>query len=578
MISTAPEPINVLDTTLSTHFVPGTNVKGDAAGASWSFMLPSLELEQVVCLGLPRQETLIALARFAGKVLVFCSGQRELHRARHMRERRELGNVSVATRQDDRLPLADGATDLVVVCQRGFVRRLERDADEQVEVRRILADSGSLCVERWSSRIDAVSGQLNGSLGSTLAQELFVMTPRLGEAGTAVPIEDRRTLDYFASHKLECSSFQRRPLKRASALIGGWSAADRFGRRTCLLASGAETDLAGSPPRYVRDIARAGGVDIDAYRWGLSAPGRYTSRKVVLFLFAPENDMPDYVVKLTRTGEMNYRLENECRALELLADVDGLDTSSVPRAVFSGHHAGLAVVGESAIDGVPLLSRTDGSPACPLGGTAISWLHDLGCRTADPEAASPREVADGLARLLERFIEIYRPAARHRAFLESQIVRVATAGGQFPLVFQHGDPGVWNVMATGDESVAFLDWEAAEPQGMPLWDLFYFLRSYCMRSVSVRGKRARLDALARLFLADSPLATLVVDSTRRYTAGTGLPGELVEPLFYTCWMHRALKEATRLVPSKLSTGHYYQLLLLAIERNDEQALRRLFST
>lgn len=568
----------MLDITLATHFVPGTNVKGDAAGASWSFMLPSLELRQVVCLGLPREETLMALARFADKVLVFCGGQRELQRSRHMRERRELGNVSVAARQDDRLPLADGATDLVLVCQRGFVRRLERDADEQAEIRRVLADSGSLYVEGWSPRGDLGSARLNGDLGSTLAQELFLMTPRLGEAGTAVPVEDRRTLEYFASHKLECRSFQRRPLKQASALIDGWAPAGRLGRRTCLLASGAEADLAGSPPRYVREIARAGGVDIDAYRWGLSAPGRYTSRKVVLFLFAPGSDMPEYVVKLTRTGEMNYRLENECRALELLAEIDGIDTSVVPRAVFSGHHAGLAVVGESAIDGVPLLSRTDGSPTCKLGGAAISWLHDLGARTADPDSASPRTVADGLARLLERFVEIYRPAAGHRAFLESQIVRIATADGPFPLVFQHGDPGVWNVMATGDDTVAFLDWEAAEPHGMPLWDLFYFLRSYCMRSVSVRGKRARLDALSRLLLADSPLSALLTESTRRYAAGIGLPGELVEPLFYTCWMHRALKEATRLVPSKLSTGHYYQLLLLAIERHDEQALQRLFST
>ena len=43
----------MLDTTLATTFVPGTNLKGEVAGANWSFLLPSLELEQILCLGTP---------------------------------------------------------------------------------------------------------------------------------------------------------------------------------------------------------------------------------------------------------------------------------------------------------------------------------------------------------------------------------------------------------------------------------------------------------------------------------------------------------------------------------------------
>ena len=31
-----------------------------------------------------------------------------------------------------------------------------------------------------------------------------------------------------------------------------------------------------------------------------------------------------------------------------------------------------------------------------------------------------------------------------------------------------------------DGRVVFLDWEAAEARGMPLWDLFYFLRSFAV--------------------------------------------------------------------------------------------------
>jgi hypothetical protein len=52
---------------------------------------------------------------------------------------------------------------------------------------------------------------------------------------------------------------------------------------------------------------------------------------------------------------------------------------------------------------------------------------------------------------------------------------------------------------------------------------------------------------------------------------------LVEPLFYTCWMHRALKEATRLQPDRLESGTYVRLLRLCVARRDAPGLRRLFS-
>ena len=125
--------------------------------------------------------------------------------------------------------------------------------------------------------------------------------------------------------------------------------------------------------------------------------------------------------------------------------------------------------------------------------------------------------------------------------------------------------------------VAFLDWEAAEPQGMPLWDLFYFLRSYSVWVARTRGAGDGLTGLTQHFLAESPLTPLIVASTQRYCEQTGLSTSLVEPLFYTCWMHRALKEATRLAPAKLGNGHYMNLLRRCIEQRAAPTLTRLFS-
>lgn len=69
----------------------------------------------------------------------------------------------------------------------------------------------------------------------------------------------------------------------------------------------------------------------------------------------------------------------------------------------------------------------------------------------------------------------------------------------------------------------------------------------------------------------------IVEVTARYCERTGLSSDLIEPLFYTCWRHRALKEATRLPLDRLEKGHYVRLLRLCIERRSAPVLRRLFA-
>jgi aminoglycoside phosphotransferase (APT) family kinase protein len=185
-------------------------------------------------------------------------------------------------------------------------------------------------------------------------------------------------------------------------------------------------------------------------------------------------------------------------------------------------------------------------------------------------------VATGLETLFDRFVDIYRLEPAERDFLADQIAIVARNRTAIPLVFQHGDPGTWNLLATPEGRAAFLDWEAFEEQGMPLWDLFYFMRSYGVWSARKAGGDS-LKAFSQQLLADTALGKLLVEVTERYCARSGLSPELVEPLFHTCWMHRALKEATRLPTERLEHGHYVSLLRLCIEQRNAPTLRRLFA-
>jgi thiamine kinase-like enzyme len=207
---------------------------------------------------------------------------------------------------------------------------------------------------------------------------------------------------------------------------------------------------------------------------------------------------------------------------------------------------------------------------------AIEWFMALGTATANPWTATPGEVAQNVEKLFARFAELYQMTAEQLAFLEKQLAALSSQAA-VPLVFQHGDPGPWNMLVTPAGRVALLDWEAAEPQGMPLWDLFYFLRSTCIDAARLAGVRSALSGFVQQFLSETPLSQLVINSVKRYCGHVHLAPQLVEPLFYTCWMHRSLKEATRLAPTKLDSGHYVNLLRLCIAQRNSAVLNCLFA-
>ena len=151
----------------------------------------------------------------------------------------------------------------------------------------------------------------------------------------------------------------------------------------------------------------------------------------------------------------------------------------------------------------------------------------------------------------------------------------AIAGGPFPAVFQHGDPGAWNLLVGEDGRVAFLDWEAAETHGVPLWDTFHLARSYAVIAGRRSGERDAMRAIERVLFAETPVNAMIAGVVERYRERLGIAPALVEPLFHLSWVHRALKEATRLAPARLDSGHYISLARRGIALAGTPPLRRL---
>ena len=563
----------MLETSRASTFVPGSNLRSPSAGGAWLFLLPRLSFTRIVCVGVPSGPTLDALARVGEEVVVICPSAPALRRARKLFRRRRFARVRAVSGDDG--TIKEGSADLIVVSSRKQARKLRQD-ESWPEVARLLRTDGVVYLEA-RGKPESLEGAVGGGGWLVNAgQQHFAIAPGFGEVRAAVAAGDGETVQALRERGMWASA--------AFVGIGGrvrevpiGPLGRRLKPRWAVLSGLGVSGWLGRAPLYLRDLARESGIDLDRYRWGMAAPGLYLSNKVLFLFFDRDTGTPAYVVKVTRDGSMNGRLLNEWRALNALRERGLTDHEEVPIPAFHGTPGGLAVLGISGVSGRRFVDVDPGEAASLQARAAIGWLTELGAATAAPVEGGPGEAAASIADLYDRFARVYTLSPVHRKTLESKIGTMSDVDAMFPSVFQHGDPGAWNLLVTDSGRVAFLDWEAAEAAGMPLWDVFHLMRSLATLASRTAGNKNTLSAFADHFLTDSPSNTFLTEATAAYCARVGLAPELIEPIFYGCWMHRALKECTRIPPDRLDGGHYLNLLRRCLDAHEEPPLRRLFS-
>lgn len=552
----------VLSRSLAVEFEVGSNRRGAVSGAGWLYALPYLRFGRVVCIGAPSAATLATLARTAPVLEVVEPSERA--RGRIDAQVRRAGWAGVRTVADGESLGAGPTVDLLVVAE----GRAGRDVALVAQVIRRLKPGGLAVLP---APVAAAAPRTKAHVPATL---VLALTPTRGEARAVVPAADlamRATLRrlgvegrWVPTDRLAARVIQHLP----SALVG---AIGGRGDRAMVIVGG-PADVRGDVPTYIRDIAADAGRDLAGWGWGVAARGDYDSQKVLVLLRPPSFTEPTGLVKVTRSEVHRGRLENEARALDRLAGLPGA-ADRAPTPWFAGEHAGRVILGASLMEGVTFTSRARWQRDCPHLADAAGWLTELGAATATPVPAGV--VADALLALLERYERTYRPTSGELAALRQRFEAVARISEPVPAVLQHGDPGIWNLLIDATGRTVFLDWEAAEPDGLPLWDLLYLVRSYAVATSRRDGVRDRLEAASRHLLDASPLGEQIIDLVHGYVARVGLPAAAVEGLLYGCWVHRSLKESTRLTPGRLADGQFVRLIRRMLARPGAPTLARL---
>jgi hypothetical protein len=494
--------MTVLARTIRTLEAHPDNRRALAPGAGWVFLLSSLQLDEIVVAGSVPEHALRMLESIATQVQVL-DDPRALH-------------IALAARPS-----------LLWVPAGSPAPRID-PADAQLAQRRFAPGAAGEGVSLWHLWDDRAR--------YTVAADEAQLVAPLRRLASDRGLNLRNTLVAYARRRRNVAL---RPVR--TRLVDPAGAA------------------AGRLPAYLAE-AVAGTEAESLARWTLVTTADYPSQKAVLLLYGADATAPSAIVKLPMAIAFDERLENEHRALAAVAALGGQIAGRAPRPIALRRHGPRSVLVESAVAGRPFTSLPQPAVQSPQLDDAIEQVTLLGSLTRTERPAA--EAAAALGRMVELYDAAYAPAREEIGALMDFVAQIG-AWERVPTVLEHGDPGVWNLFVDDAGRTLFTDWEASDPDGMPTWDLFHLLRSYAMLR---RGWRrdSQFGTFAAAFVRGGRLTAYLREAVAAYAASLRIEPGLIEPLYHLCWVHRAVKEATRLDAGRRSGGHYRRIVGLNI--------------
>lgn len=288
-------------------------------------------------------------------------------------------------------------------------------------------------------------------------------------------------------------------------------------------------------PLYV--VGRRAGGSGDDLPLPPSAPllllttGHRSINKAVGLAFEPGAEKPTLAAKFARLPEAEPGLEREASVLRRLGE-ERSGPGGVPVLRGEGRRAARLAVVADAVEGESLLDLLRPENFEEMAMRVTHVLIDL----AGNEAAKmppgggkvpPRDALDWFA---EGFGPVVDPALLDKA-------RALLADlGDLPRVPEHRDCSPWNILITPTGDPILLDWESAEPDGLPGPDLVYFLANCAfVLDRALESGRTR-ETYARLLDPTTPYGRVAAKATDAYTAALGISAEDFRRLRLLTWI------------------------------------------
>jgi aminoglycoside phosphotransferase (APT) family kinase protein len=447
-----------------------------------------------------------------------CFGDAELAR----------GVALISDEVSSRHAIQPGSCDLVVV--------VDPDVEALRDAWRALRPGGMLYGEwyRPSFGTPAKLGAQLRAIGYARVASYFAWpAPRRASSSFWIPLDVAGPRTYFLNTRPRRSGVGR---VGALSMRAAWRLLLQLGaiRPICLVAerpAGPASVGYGCVPEigWSEDVL---GPIPERIAWLLLTGGRASTNKVAAFGFADAESQPRLVVKMARVPESGHSLEREAAALRAIHASRAEGVEGAPRALSFSASRGTSGLGETVIDGEPLYRSLSATSFEALAQRGTRWLATLAAGVpASPVDEWRKRLVDGPFAVFERqFGSVMEPATI--AAIRARLARLP----DLPIVPEHRDFSPWNVVMTPGRGLGVLDWESAEPAGLPLMDLVYFLTYLAIfREGGSEPGRDR-SAYARSLDPATETGRVVQSCIATYVEETGIPLATVDALRVLTWV------------------------------------------
>jgi len=275
------------------------------------------------------------------------------------------------------------------------------------------------------------------------------------------------------------------------------------------------------------------------------ATPRFRSSRHVIFLVLDEG-VPDpvLVAKVPRLKGDHGCLDRERANLRAVQAVRPGGFRSIPRVVAYEDYVGSRILVESGLAGQPMNSKFVRRQPLTCLEVVCTWLINLHLETAKLS----RETPDWFDRLVERplrhFEYVFPLLPEEERLIENtRALARAVRLSEVPLVFEHGDLSSPNILVSHGGDAGVLDWELAEPRGLPAADLFFFLTYIAFARKDAKTQKGYLAAFDEAFFGKNAWVGPYVE---RYAERLQLSAEILRMLFVLCWSRYVTRLVVRL--------------------------------
>lgn len=302
------------------------------------------------------------------------------------------------------------------------------------------------------------------------------------------------------------------------------------------------------------------------------------SSHVICFVLTEGQSEPIFVVKLPRLPGDHSRLDREAANLHAANHNRAPEDVSIPRVVaYEDFHQHRLLI-ETAVPGRTMSPAVVRRQPELCTETAITWLTNLQLATVTRSATA----SSWFERLIEEPLLQFKktlPANDDTVRLIDATVALLQSlrHRDIPLVMSHEDFSPPNILLTEKGNIGVVDWELAEPQGLPASDFFFFLTYIAFARNGARKNAEYIKAFQQAFFGAN---TWSQPYARRYGESLKIPQEILKPLFVATWSRYVTGLIARLQESGegstvgnatvqwLKTNRYYVLWRYAIEHVD----------